>query len=104
MSHLDLSQLRGPPAAICRLNIGITLPDDPSTFPNRTVMNLVRLLGNAFSNCNCISARRLDAPITLVGFIALSVEIRTKVSVLYSEAIWPNRLVPNVLFLTASDG
>ncbi len=31
----------GPPLAICRLKIGITLPEDPSTLPKRTAINLV---------------------------------------------------------------
>ena len=33
----------GPPAAICRWKIGMTLPADPSTLPKRTVTNRVLL-------------------------------------------------------------
>ncbi len=28
--------VKGPPRAICLRNVGITLPDEPSTFPKRT--------------------------------------------------------------------
>jgi hypothetical protein len=66
-----------PPFAICCWNFGITLPALPSTLPNLTVSNCVRgaICCNAWQ---AISARRLLAPITLVGLTALSVEISTK--------------------------
>ncbi|MNE10524.1 hypothetical protein D3C80_1032410 [compost metagenome] len=69
----------------------MTDPFDPITFPKRVVINLVfglsKLLKFAltfseadnilllFSDWIYISARRLEAPIILVGFTALSVEI-----------------------------
>jgi hypothetical protein len=60
----------GPPSSICFLNVGITLPELPSTFPNRTATNFV------FDRLAMLwmysSARRLVAPITDVGFTALS--------------------------------
>ena len=31
----------GPPSAIWLINLGKTEPDDPSTFPNLTIQNLV---------------------------------------------------------------
>ena len=31
----------GPPRAICLRKMGITLPEEPSTLPNRTPQNLV---------------------------------------------------------------
>ena len=31
----------GPPRAICLRKIGITLPEEPRTFPKRTPQNLV---------------------------------------------------------------
>jgi hypothetical protein len=35
----------GPPRAICSLKIGITLPADPNTLPNRTETKRVLLVG-----------------------------------------------------------
>jgi len=32
----------GPPSRICCLNLGITDPDEPSTLPKRTMLNLVQ--------------------------------------------------------------
>ena len=36
--------MTGPPRAICSLNFGITLPDEPSTLPKRTAMNRVQVV------------------------------------------------------------
>jgi hypothetical protein len=55
----------GPPAAICSANFGITLPALPSTLPKRTISNWV--LPCSASAWHTRSARRLVAPITLVG-------------------------------------
>lgn len=66
----------GPPWAICCSNRGTTLPLLPRTLPNRTATNSVSL--RRFIICTTISHRRLDAPMMLVGFTALSVEISTK--------------------------
>ena len=55
----------------------MTLPDEPNTLPNRT--EVIFICGLFFCKaCSPISANRLLAPITLVGLIALSVEIMTK--------------------------
>lgn len=66
----------GPPQAICRSNSGTTLPLLPRTLPNRTATNSVSLRRSII--CTTISHRRLEAPMMLVGFTALSVEISTK--------------------------
>ena len=90
----------GPPLAICSLNLGITLPLEPSTLPKRTAMK--RVPGACCAQCDTtISAARLVAPITLVGFTALSVEISTKRCTPCSAAAWATRKVPSVLLRTA---
>ena len=68
----------GPPAAICRLNRGTTLPLEPSTLPKRTQQYSVGLSNRLWST---ISQKRLVAPMMLVGLTALSVEIMTNFSV-----------------------
>ncbi len=47
---------------------------------------------------------RLVAPMTLVGLMALSVEMRTKRSSSNSKARFARVAVPKVLFLMASPG
>ncbi len=69
----------GPPYSICFLNIGITEPLDPKTLPNRVIMKLVRLPGVNDLDLTIISHILFEAPITLVGFTALSDEIITNV-------------------------
>ena len=54
--------------------------------------------------CTIISHTRLVAPITLVGFTALSVEISTNRSAPYRSAELATLKVPNTLFFTASSG
>src|SRR5690606_16758915 len=77
----------GPPFSICFVNRGTTDPLDPNTFPNRVVIYLVVWLFSFFSfcakDCTYFSAIRLLAPITLLGFTALSVDTITKRSALY---------------------
>ena len=51
-----------------------------------------------------ISHMRLDAPITFVGFTALSVEIRRKRFAPNSDAASATFSVPNTLFFIASAG
>ncbi len=51
-----------------------------------------------------ISATRLQAPITLVGFTALSVEIITNERTPYSSARSARWNVASAVFLTASPG
>lgn len=82
----------------------MTLPEEPSTLPKRTAINLVRAFWLAESDWIKISARRFVAPMTLVGLIALSVEIMTKRSTLYRRASSASCAVAKALFLIASDG
>src|ERR1700682_4871568 len=77
----------GPPASICALNFGTTEPFDASTLPNRTAISRIggmaplapsaRRVRSASSAWQYISAKRLVAPSTEIGSIALSVEIMT---------------------------
>ena len=92
----------GPPLAICRLNRGITLPLLPSTLPNRVQLKEVLLCAAARLR-TIISQRRLVAPITLVGFTALSVEIMMNFSTPYFSETRTMFQVPNTLFFTASE-
>ena len=90
----------GPPLAICSRNLGITLPEEPSTLPKRTATK------RGVGACRCktwqaISARRLLAPMTLVGFTALSVEIRTNSPTLLAAAARATVKVPCTLLRTA---
>src|SRR5690554_2090747 len=76
----------GPPSSICLVNNGTTDPLEPNTFPKRVVMYLVNFSGFSFFNLRCndctyFSAIRLEAPITLLGLTALSVETITNLSV-----------------------
>ena len=67
----------GPPAAIWRRKIGTTEPDEPSTLPKRTAQNAVP--GKRWSAASTAhSASALEAPITVAGETALSVETSTK--------------------------
>jgi hypothetical protein len=71
----------GAAGAICSLKMGMTLPAEPSTLPKRTATNGCGSLRESRSWMYS-SATRLVAPITEVGFTALSVEIITKRSTL----------------------
>ena len=73
----------GPPAAICSRNFGTTLPLLPRTLPKRTMTKLVP--NSSWSPWMTISARRLLAPMTLVGLTALSVETSTNLG---TPAAW----------------
>src|SRR5246127_53066 len=56
----------GPPAAIWRRKIGTTEPDEPSTFPKRTVAYRVpAYLADAASTAH--SAHAFEAPLTVAG-------------------------------------
>src|SRR2546430_9796743 len=57
-----------------------------------------------WSDCTHISDSLLVAPMTLVGLMALSLEIRTKRSVGCFAHVSASRKVPSALFLTASPG
>ena len=92
----------GPPCSICLLNNGITEPLLPNTFPKRTATKSVP--DRPFIIWITISHIRLDAPIILVGFTALSVEISTNRFAPYWFAAFAVLYVPNTLFLMASQG
>ncbi len=93
----------GPPFSICFLNTGITDPREPSTLPKRTAANLVwdETLSIPVTS---ISAIRFEAPITLGGLLALSVDTITKTSTLAFFAAVATFNVPKTLFFTASVG
>lgn len=92
----------GPPAAICALKIGITLPLDPRTLPKRTVTNCVS--ERSLNSCTYISATRLVQPMMLDGLTALSVEIMTIFSTPCRAQASATIRVPRTLFLIASPG
>ena len=93
----------GPPAAIWRRKIGTTEPDEPSTLPKRTAQNAVP--GKRWSAASTAhSASALEAPITVAGSTALSVETSTKAFVADSPATWHITRVASALLRTASTG
>ena len=94
----------GLPCSISRLNRGITDPLEPSTLPNRVVTNSVTPSFSWDRYWMIISQHRLEAPITLVGFTALSVEIITNFCTLWNCARLATLKVPTTLFLIASIG
>ena len=92
----------GPPFSICFLNRGITEPLEPNTFPNLTAHNFVVEL---FLYPWTMSSHILFvAPITFVGFTALSVDINTKFSTLFFIQESITFFVPKTLFFIASNG
>ncbi len=93
----------GPPRAIWRRKIGTTEPEEPRTLPKRTVANFVS--GQrcwAASTANSASA--FDAPITVAGCTALSVETSTKRLAPASPATRATSRVARALLRTASTG
>ena len=66
----------GLPASAMARKIGTTLPALPSTLPKRTATNFV--LQEPFMPATMRSPMAFVAPMTLVGSVALSVEISTK--------------------------
>src|SRR5690606_25432251 len=95
----------GPPSSICFVKSGTTEPFEPNTFPNLVVINLVLLDFSSWhlwcNDCTYFSAIRFEAPITLLGFTALSVETITNLSTLYSQAKSATFFDPNTLVKTA---
>ena len=87
----------GPPGSICRLKSGTTEPDEPSTLPKRTIENTVRAPLRIAAAWKISSAARFEAPITLVGRTALSVEMRMQVSAPVSSAARATASVPKTL-------
>ena len=94
----------GPPFAICRRKIGITEPDEPSTFPNRTATNRVGTSARCPHVSTIHSQSAFDWPMIVFGFAALSVETSTKRLAPNSTATSASVRVPSVLFRTASIG
>ena len=80
----------------------MTLPFEPSTLPKRTAENTV-LDVRAYS-CTTISPMRFVAPMTLVGFTALSVEMKMKRAAPNASAAFTTFKVPNTLLCSASRG
>ena len=99
----------GPPASICALNFGTTEPLDASTLPKRTAISRIgvvpagaRRVRSASSAWQYISAKRLVAPSTETGSIALSVEIITIADAPAAAAASATLTEPNTLVLTPS--
>ena len=93
--------VRGPPAWICFRKVGITLPRLPSTLPNRTAQNTEWPFWRLRTTC---SASHFDAPMTLAGLMALSVEMNTNRSVPADTAASARLAVPRTLVVNASAG
>ena len=94
MIRLSVS-VTGPPLAICLLNNGITEPALPKTFPKRVALYFT--CPYILADCTIISHIRLVAPITFVGFTALSVETIIKRCALYFSQSSIKFFVPNTL-------
>src|SRR5919199_5232169 len=93
----------GPPLAIWRAKIGTTEPDEPSTLPKRTAAYAVsgqRAPAASIAH----SASAFDAPMTVAGTTALSVETSTNVAVALSPATRAMIRVASALLRTASTG
>ena len=94
----------GPPRAICLRKIGITLPDEPRTFPKRTPQNLVPVSSRWPQDSTIHSQSAFDWPMTVFAFTALSVDTSTKRFAPNSTAMSATVRVTSVLFRTASSG
>ena len=94
----------GPPRAICLRKVGITLPDDPSTFPKRTPQNFVPVFSRWPQASTSHSQSAFVWPMTFFGATALSVETRTNRFAPNSTAALATVRVTSVLFRTASAG
>ena len=95
----------GPPCAIWRRKIGITDPDEPSTLPNRTATNARRPSARWPYVSTIHSHSAFDAPITVCGLAALSVEMSTNRSTRRTRRRRRRGSAsPSVLLRTASSG
>ncbi len=94
----------GPPFAIWRRKIGITEPDEPSTFPKRTATKRVDTSPRCPHVSTIHSQSAFDWPMIVLGFAALSVETRTNRLAPNSTATSAIVRVPSVLLRTASIG
>ncbi len=93
----------GPPRAIWRRKIGTTLPEEPSTLPKRTALYTVPGQ-RAAAPSSASSASALEAPITVAGATALSVDTSTKRSTPSSPHTCAITRVAIALLRTASTG
>ncbi len=94
----------GPPRAIWRRKIGITLPAELSTLPKRTATNFVGTSSRSPWEPTIHSQSVFDWPKTLFGLTALSVEMSTKRSTPCSTATSATTRVPSTLLRTDSSG
>ena len=93
----------GPPRAIWRRKIGTTEPDEPRTLPKRTVAK--RVTGKRCASASTAnSASAFDAPMTVAGETALSVETWTKCLTAFWPAMRAMIRVAIALLRTASTG
>ena len=89
------------PLRSCSCRTGMTLPLEPRTLPKRTATERIPLPGRR-EMIN--SPSRFVAPMVLVGFTALSEEIKMKRSTPNFKAMSASWAVPRLLFLMASPG
>ena len=94
----------GPPRSIWRRKIGITEPDEPSTFPNRTATNRVETSSRSAYDSTIHSHTAFDWPSRFFGLAALSVEMKTNRSTPNSIDTCAITLVARMLFVTACIG
>src|SRR5262245_56404801 len=81
--------------------MGTTLPLLPRTLPKRTETHLVWLFAGQRAE-TIRSQTRLVAPITQIGFTALSDEIISRLRTLWARAARTRFHVPRILLRTAS--
>ena len=93
--------VKGPPRSIWRRKIGITEPDEPSTFPNRTATKRVATSSRRANDSTIHSPTAFDCPSTFFGFAALSVEMKTNRSTPYSTETSTILRVARTLLTTA---
>ena len=95
--------MTGPPCSICERKIGTTLPDEPSTLPKRTITK--RVVAWRWPAAATIhSAIAFEAPITVCGLTALSVETSTNRLTPAAAAVSAVTLVAIALLRIASSG
>ena len=94
----------GPPRSIWRRKIGITLPEEPRTFPKRTPTKRVATSVRCPHASTIHSQTAFDWPIRFFGFAALSVETSTKRLASNSTATSARTRVTRVLLRTDSTG
>ena len=93
----------GPPALICSIKYGITLPFDPMTFPPRIHTNFVCSL-RSFACMITFSPTDLVMPYKLIGSTALSVDTSMTFLTLFKIHALTILLVPIIFVFIASWG